>query len=169
MVCPALVDRRDSSVSYISTSVLSLASFLASLLRSKDWKRRNGSAVRVSDVPVEAQRWRIYSWIGDEVVLYTLGNIKVGNHTVISQRSYLCAGSHKIEDVQFTITSQPIEIGDQCWIATDVFVCPGVKIGFGTVVGARSTVTSDLPPGVIAYGSPAKPAKTRPPSAATQI
>jgi putative colanic acid biosynthesis acetyltransferase WcaF len=110
-----------------------------------------------------------YSWIGDEVVLYTLGNIKVGNHTVISQRSYLCAGSHKIEDVQFTITSQPIEIGDQCWIATDVFVCPGVKIGFGTVVGARSTVTSDLPPGVIAYGSPAKPAKTRPPSAATQI
>lgn len=102
-----------------------------------------------------------YSWVGDEVVLYTLGNITLGSHTVVSQRSYLCAGSHKIEDFQFTITNQPIEIGDQCWIASDVFVCPGVKIGDGAVVGARSTVTGDLPSGFIAYGSPAKAVKPR--------
>lgn len=107
-----------------------------------------------------------YSWIGDEVVLYTLGNITLGSHTVVSQRSYLCAGSHAINDVSFAITNLPIEIADQCWIASDVFVCPGVRIGLGTVVGARSTVTADLPPGVIAYGSPAKPVKSRPSSSA---
>lgn len=109
-----------------------------------------------------------YSWIGDEVVLYTLGNIRVGSHTVISQRSYLCAGSHNVEDMRFTITNQPIEVGDQCWIASDVFVCPGVKVGTGTVVGARSTVTHDLPSGVIAYGSPARPARTRSPNTADE-
>jgi putative colanic acid biosynthesis acetyltransferase WcaF len=110
-----------------------------------------------------------YSWVGDEVVLYTLGNIKIGSHTVISQRSYLCAGSHEVDDAQFTITNLPIEIGDQCWIAADVFVGPGIKIGFGTVVGARSTVTADLPPEVIAYGYPAKPVKARPSRSASRI
>jgi putative colanic acid biosynthesis acetyltransferase WcaF len=35
-----------------------------------------------------------YSWIGDDVDLYTLGEIDIGNHVVISQRSYLCTGSH---------------------------------------------------------------------------
>jgi putative colanic acid biosynthesis acetyltransferase WcaF len=67
-----------------------------------------------------------YSWIGDEVVLYSLGNISLGSHTVISQRSYLCAGSHDIGDIRFTITNEAIEIGDECWIASDVFVGPGV-------------------------------------------
>jgi putative colanic acid biosynthesis acetyltransferase WcaF len=105
-----------------------------------------------------------HAWIGDEVVLYTLGNITLGSHTVISQRSYLCAGSHDIGDIRFTITNESIEIGDQCWIASDVFVGPGVKVGLGTVVGARSTVTRDLPSGVIAYGSPARPARPRSPS-----
>jgi len=105
-----------------------------------------------------------YSWIGDDVVLYSLANIRIGSHSVVSQRSYLCAGSHDINDIRFTITGQPIEIGDQCWIASDVFVCPGVKIGHATVVGARSTVTSDLPPAVIAFGSPAKPVRDRRPA-----
>lgn len=132
-----------------------------------------GKGVMVRPSASVTYPWKLsvgdYSWIGDDAVLYTLGQIKVGSHTVISQRSYLCAGSHNVEDVQFTITSQPIEIGNQCWIAADVFVCPGVKIGFGTVVGARSTVTRDLPPEVIAYGSPAKPVKARPSRAATQV
>jgi putative colanic acid biosynthesis acetyltransferase WcaF len=131
-----------------------------------------GKGVMVRPSASVTYPWKLsvgdYSWIGDEVVLYTLGNINVGSHTVISQRSYLCAGKHDIEAVSFAITSQPIEIGDQCWIAADVFVCPGVKIGFGTVVGARSTVTRDLPPGVVAFGSPAKPLRTRPSHAAIE-
>lgn len=124
-----------------------------------------GKSVKVRPSVSVTYPWKLsigdHSWVGDEVVLYTLGNIAVGSHTVISQRTYLCTGSHNIDDVRFTITSEPIEIGDQCWIASDVFVCPGVKIGLGSVVGARSTVTRDLPPGIIAYGSPAKPTRTR--------
>lgn len=124
-----------------------------------------GKGVKIRPSASITYPWKLtigdYSWVGDDVVLYTLGNISIGSNSVISQRSYLCTGSHDMGNEQFAITENPIEIGDQCWIATDVFICPGVKIGDGTVVGARSNVVRDLPPRVIAYGSPAKPAKPR--------
>ncbi len=110
--------------------------------------------------------WKVsigdYSWIGDDVVLYSLGEIRIGANTVISQKSYICTGSHDFASVSFDIFSKPIEIGDEVWIATDVFVAPGVCIGSGTIVGARSTVLHDLPPGKICYGNPAKAVKDRP-------
>jgi putative colanic acid biosynthesis acetyltransferase WcaF len=43
-----------------------------------------------------------------------------------------------------------------------VFVGPGVTIGFGAIVGARSTVLHDLPGGMICFGNPAKPVRARP-------
>jgi putative colanic acid biosynthesis acetyltransferase WcaF len=55
----------------------------------------------------------------------------------------------------------PITIGTDCWIATDVFVGPGVGVGDRTVVGARSNVLKDLPPDSVAVGSPAKVIKPR--------
>lgn len=102
-----------------------------------------------------------YSWIGDEVNLYTLGEIKIGSHTVVSQKSYLCTGSHDFTKVTFDIYALPIFIGDQVWVASDVFIAPGITIGTGAVVGARSTVLHDLPAGKICYGNPAVPVKDR--------
>ncbi|MEZ4796952.1 MAG: putative colanic acid biosynthesis acetyltransferase [Flavobacteriaceae bacterium] len=109
--------------------------------------------------------WKIsigdYSWIGDNVVLYSLGEIEIGNHTVISQRSYLCAGTHNYKKIDFPLVGEKITIGDSCWIATDVYVAPGVKILRNTIVGARSSVFKDLPEGKICIGNPAKPIKDR--------
>ena len=102
-----------------------------------------------------------YSWIGDEVVLYSLGDISIGAHTVISQRSYLCAGTHDYTRLTFDIQADPVTIGDQAWIATDVFIAPGVSVGDGTIVGARSSVFQSLPPGMICYGNPAIPVRPR--------
>ena len=101
------------------------------------------------------------AWIGDDVVLYTLGEIEIGSNSVISQRSYLCTGSHDYSSPSFDIFAKPIEIGNQVWIASDVFIAPGVTIGDGTVVGLRSTVLHDLPPGMVCYGNPAKPIRPR--------
>jgi putative colanic acid biosynthesis acetyltransferase WcaF len=103
-----------------------------------------------------------FSWIGDDVDLYSLGEIHIGANTVISQRSYLCSGSHDYMSQTFDISAHPIRIGEQVWVATDVFIAPGVSIGDGAVVGARSTVLEDLPGGMICYGNPAKPIKPRP-------
>ncbi len=97
-----------------------------------------------------------YSWIGDDVDLYTLGEIDIGNHVVISQRSYLCTGSHDYCQTNFEIYQKPIKIHDQVWIATDVFIAPGVTIDKGSVVGVRSSVFKNIPSNKICVGTPAK-------------
>ncbi len=109
--------------------------------------------------------WKVsigdYSWIGDDVVLYSLGEINIGKNVVISQKSYICTGSHDYTKENFEIYSEPIVIEEECWLATDVYVAPNVTIGKGTVVGARSSVFNDLPAGKICIGSPAKVFKDR--------
>lgn len=109
--------------------------------------------------------WKVsigdYSWIGDNVELYSLGEIEIGSNVVISQKSYLCAASHDYDKEDFPIWAKKITIEDECWLATDVYVAPGVTIGKGTVVGSRSSVFKDLPSGKICIGSPAKVIKDR--------
>lgn len=97
-----------------------------------------------------------YSWIGDEVVLYTLGKIIIGSNTIISQRSYLCTGSHDYTKKIFPIYAKPIIINDSCWLATDVFVAPGVEITDGVIVGARSSVFNSILEKGIYKGNPLK-------------
>lgn len=98
-----------------------------------------------------------YTWIGDDVVLYTLDRIEIGQHSVISQKCYLCTGSHQIDDPAFGLTTAPIKIGNGVWVATDSFVAPGVEIGSNSVVGARSSVFRSLPSAYICWGSPCHP------------
>lgn len=50
----------------------------------------------------------------------------------------------------------PIRIGSNVWIGFDCCVLPGVTIGDGAVVGARSVITDDLPPYCVAVGNPAR-------------
>jgi len=101
------------------------------------------------------------SWIGDDVVLYSLGAITIGSNAVISQKSYLCTGSHDIGSPHFDIQAQTITVQDEAWVATDVFIAPGVTIGQGAVVGARSSVFKDIPPLVVAVGNPAVVVRAR--------
>lgn len=109
--------------------------------------------------------WKVtigdFAWIGDDVVLYSLGEIEIGANAVVSQRSYLCAAGHDYTQPEFPIYDKKVVIGDQAWLATDVFVAPGVTVGEGAVVGARSSVFHDLPPMMVCVGSPAKPIKNR--------
>ncbi len=102
-----------------------------------------------------------YSWIGDHVELYTLGNIIIGNNVVISQRSYLCTGSHDYTSRAFDIYAKTIAVEDEAWVAADVFIAAGVTIGAGSVVGARSSVFGDMPSQMVCKGYPAKPIKPR--------
>ncbi|HDR9251110.1 putative colanic acid biosynthesis acetyltransferase [Burkholderia vietnamiensis] len=109
--------------------------------------------------------WKVsigdFSWIGDDAVLYSLGEIEVQAHAVISQRSYLCAGDHDYRDASFPIRGRPIIIEEQAWLAADVFVAPGTVVGRGAVVGARSSVFQDLPAWTVCVGSPCRPVKPR--------
>jgi putative colanic acid biosynthesis acetyltransferase WcaF len=102
-----------------------------------------------------------YATLSDYVDCYCVAPISIGSHATVSQYSYLCSATHDHEDANFTVYSRPIIIGAQAWIAADVFVGPGVTIGEGTVVGARSSVYKDLPPWKVCVGNPAKPLKDR--------
>jgi len=102
-----------------------------------------------------------YSWVGDDVVLYSLGDIKIGSNSVISQRSYLCTGSHDYNKRDFPIYAKPITIGNECWLATDVFISPGITIGNSAVIGSRCTVIKDVEQGTVNVGSPSKTIKNR--------
>jgi len=103
--------------------------------------------------------WKVcigeFSWIGDNVEIYSLDRISIGSNAVVSQRSYLCTASHDMSDIEFPFLTAPIVVQDEVWIATDVFVAPGVTIGRGAVIGARSTVFKDVQTAMVAFGDPA--------------
>jgi acetyltransferase-like isoleucine patch superfamily enzyme len=58
--------------------------------------------------------------------------------------------------------SRPIRLHDNVWIGFDVCVLPGVTIGEGSVVGARSVVASDVAPYMVVAGNPARPIRELP-------
>lgn len=95
------------------------------------------------------------SWIGDDVNLYSLGEITIGKNTIISQKSYLCTGGHDYTTCTFDIYAKPIIIGDSVWVATDVFISPGTTVCDRVVIGARSSVFKSLQPDSLYLGNPA--------------
>lgn len=103
-----------------------------------------------------------YSWVGDDVVFYSLAPIKVGRHCVVSQKSYLCTGSHDISDPRFGLVTGEVVIGNGAWVAADCFVAAGVKIGANAVIAARSSVMRSMPARQICMGTPCRPIKPRP-------
>lgn len=101
------------------------------------------------------------AWVGDHVVLYSLGEIEIGDHAVVSQGSYLCTGDHDYAQFEFPIRARKITVEPEAWVAADVFIAPGITIGRGAVIGARSSVFSDMPSGMVCIGYPCKPVKPR--------
>ncbi|WP_289040660.1 CatB-related O-acetyltransferase [uncultured Zobellia sp.] len=57
--------------------------------------------------------------------------------------------------------NQPVHIGHDVWVGTNVVILDGVRIGNGAIIGANSIVTKDVPPYTIVGGVPAKTIKNR--------
>lgn len=101
------------------------------------------------------------SVLGDGVDCYTMDKIRIGSKVAVSQRSFLCTGSHDIASLSRPMVTAPISIGDHVWIAAESMVMPGVDIGEGAVVGARSLVTRDLPAWTVCSGHPCREIRPR--------
>jgi putative colanic acid biosynthesis acetyltransferase WcaF len=91
------------------------------------------------------------------VVLYSLERIAIGKHCVISQKSYLCTGTHNPQDAAFGLITGSIIINNGVWIATDCFIGPSVEIGANSLIGARSSVFKNMPVGFVCMGTPCRP------------
>jgi putative colanic acid biosynthesis acetyltransferase WcaF len=99
--------------------------------------------------------------VADGVDLYCQGKITLGYRSIISQRVFLCAGTHDYTDQGHPLITAPIIIGDHAWVAAEAFIHPGIIIGEGAVIGARAVVTKDMPAWTVCAGHPCKPLKPR--------
>ena len=102
-----------------------------------------------------------YSCLSHHVDCYCVARITLGAYTTVSQYSFLCTASHDYTDPTMPLTIAPITLGERAWITADVFVAPGVTIGDGAVIIARSSVFHDIAPWTVAGGNPAQPIKAR--------
>lgn len=99
--------------------------------------------------------------IASGATAYSQGIITIGINSVISQGVNLCAGTHDYTLTGFPLVTQPINIGNEVWIAAEAFVHPGVTIADGCVIGARAVVTKDMPAWMVCTGHPCQPIKQR--------
>jgi len=95
-------------------------------------------------------------WIGDEVLILSLAPVMIASHVCISQRAFLCTGSHKFRSENFDLVTKPISIGEGCWIAANVFIGPGVTLEKGTLCSAGAVVLKSCGPDQVLVGNPAE-------------
>ncbi len=100
-------------------------------------------------------------WLGEECWLLNLERINIGNNVCISQRAFLCTGSHNHKLPAFDLITKPITVEDGAWIGAAAWVGPGVKVGNHAVLAAGSIATKDLEPFGIYQGNPAAFLKQR--------
>lgn len=84
--------------------------------------------------------------------------ISIGCHTLIGPNVTLTTADHQVDPEHRNkgIISKPITIGKNVWLGAGVVVLPGVTIGDNSVVAANSVVRSDIEPGSLYAGAPAK-------------
>lgn len=68
-------------------------------------------------------------WIGDDVCILSLALVTIGANSCVSQRAFLCTGSHDFDKESFDLIVKPISIGESCWVGAQSFVGPGVNMG----------------------------------------
>jgi maltose O-acetyltransferase len=85
--------------------------------------------------------------------------VTIGSDVQIGPGVQLLTAAHPLEPVQRASGDEyalPITIEDGAWLGGGTLVCPGVRIGADSVIGAGSVVTRDVPPGVVAMGNPCR-------------
>jgi len=102
-----------------------------------------------------------HACLGDDVDCYSMSTVHIGEMAVVSQGTYLCTGSHDYTSANFQLYALPIDVGRKAWLCAQSFIGPGVHVGEGTVIGARSVVTKNMPEWTVCGGNPCKPIKPR--------
>mgnify|MGYP003665949702 FL=1 len=94
------------------------------------------------------------------------GNIKIGNNVLIGPNVTMRAANHVYSSIDAPISTQGhvcgyITIEDDVWIGSGVIILPNVTIGTGSVIGAGSVITKDIPSFSVSVGVPARKIKDR--------
>lgn len=106
---------------------------------------------------------RVGAWaaLGEDVFVYNLGPVTIGERATVSHRAHLCAGTHDYRDPALPLLKPAIVIGPQAWVCAQAFVGPGVTVGEGAVVGAAAVAMRDVQPWTVVAGNPAQHVQAR--------
>lgn len=99
------------------------------------------------------------SFINFNVSMIDVGKIIIGDHVLIGPNTGIYTAIHPIDPEirsKGVQKARPIIIEDKAWIGGSVTILPGVRIGYGAIVGAGAVVTKDVPAMTIVAGNPAK-------------
>jgi len=96
-----------------------------------------------------------YSVLGDDVDCYTMDKIIIGSKVAISQRAFICTGTHDIQSLHRPLVTKPVVIDDHVWVCAQAFVGPGVRLHKGAVVAASAVVVKDVDQLNVVAGNPA--------------
>ena len=105
--------------------------------------------------------------IGDDVHIGAIQSVRLGNRVLLASKIYISDHNHgsysgeqhsdpRLPPYDRPTTGASVVIEDDVWLGEFVVVLPGVRIGKGSIIGAMTTVTKDIPPYCIAVGSPAR-------------
>lgn len=133
-----------------------------------------GRYCRIETYPINNEKTLFFGenvQINDFVHITAMKKVSIGNNVLIASKVYISDCSHgsysgdendsdpMIPPSDRKLFSKDVIIEDNVWLGEFVSVLPGVTIGAGTIVGANSVVSKNLPSYVIAVGTPAKPIK----------
>jgi len=96
------------------------------------------------------------TWIGENVWIDNLSDIKIGENVCISQDAFLFTGNHDYKKTSFDLVLNDIVIEDCVWIGAKAVICPGVVLGSHSVITAGSVITKKTEPYKIYQGNPAR-------------
>lgn len=99
------------------------------------------------------------SFINHGAYLMDCAPITIGKHCFIGPNCGMYTATHAFvadERNKGIEKADPITLKDNVWLGGDVTILPGVTIGEGSIIGAKSLVNKDIPPNVIAAGNPCK-------------
>lgn len=100
------------------------------------------------------------SSIGEGTIIFAKDSVYIGNNCLIAGQCYIIDSDHGIDKSSLIrlqkMTSLPIFIGDDVWIAAGSKVLKGVQIGSGSVIGAMGVVNKNVEPNSINVGVPVR-------------
>jgi len=91
-------------------------------------------------------------------VVLDVSPVRIGDYSMFGPAVQIYTATHPMnaELRRKQEFSKPIEIGSDVWVGGAAIICPGVRIGSRSVIGAGSVVTRDIPDGVFAAGNPCR-------------
>lgn len=99
------------------------------------------------------------SFANRELLIVDEGEVRIGNDVKIGPRVSIYTVNHPMEAKSRRsgrVRAEGVTIEDDVWIGGSAVLLAGVTIGRGSVIGAGSVVTGDIPPGVFAAGNPCR-------------